>query len=373
MDFNTVNTYQRLGIPSNVIHTVLVILIVLLLAPYVRGLDFKIFIVPDFPPNIENLLKWIAPFLLLVYLTLFIPLWKTESIHVETSKKELPNSVYSKSKYRLQSTPDIILNELHRQNVNTGGIKIVPGINIHDLKKRVKLLNPQLSDENINNLVESARETAFSSKYAAPKEDEKLVNINELNVQGIKEWHIYLRLFLSKLGIVDIKNIDVLDVGIGNAYASQVFLDNCVSLTGVDISHDAINYAKDKLPNAVLKVGGAEDLKEIESFSIDLYISLRTYQSTLFDIKESLHEAYRVLAKGGGVVVSIPNIYLKKNDKGEIIDVLHGLIPLGSATPSVDFAMSIAEKIQEYMNLLGFMDIELNKESPFEIFIGARK
>lgn len=221
--------------------------------------------------------------------------------------------------------------------------------------------------------MESARETAFTSKYAAPKEDEKLVSITELKVQGIQEWHIYLEQFLSRLGVPDIKNIDVLDVGIGNAYASQVFLGSCASLTGVDISHEAITYAKNKLPNAVFKIGGAEDLKEIESFSMDLYISLRTYQSTLFDIKESLHEAYRVLAKGGGLVVSIPNMFLKKNDSGKIIGVLYGLIPPGSTAPSVEFAMQISEKIQEYMNLLGFKDVELYKESPFEIFIGARK
>jgi len=246
-------------------------------------------------------------------LILFIPVWKTRAVHVEVNEVDQTIAVHPKSKYRLQSTPDIILNELHRQNVNTGGIKIVYGVNIHDLKKRINILNPQLSNEKIDHLVGIARETAFTSKYAAPREDEKLVNIGGLGVQGIREWHTYLRLFLARLGIMDIKNIDVVDVGIGNAYASQVFLDNCASLTGVDISAEALNYAKDKLPNAALKIGSAEDLREIDSFSKDLYISLRTYQSTLFDIKESLHEAYRVLADGGGIVISIPNMFLKKN------------------------------------------------------------
>ncbi|WP_197026974.1 class I SAM-dependent methyltransferase [Methylomonas sp. 11b] len=367
------NTYQRIGIPDNVINTFLVITVVLLLAPYVGGLDFGIFKVPSFPPEIEKSLRWIAPVLFVLFLILFIPIWKTHTVHLEANNVEQQNAVHSKSKYRLQSTPDIILNELHRQNVNTGGIKIVPGVNIHDLKKRIKILNQQLSDEKIDHLVGFARETAFTSKYAAPREDEKLVNIAELGVQGIQEWHTYLCLFLARLGITDIKNIEVLDVGIGNAYASQVFLDNCASLTGVDISPEALNYAKDKLPNAVLKIGSAEDLKEIDSFSKDLYISLRTYQSTLFDIKESLHEAYRVLANGGGIVVSIPNMFLKKNEEGKFIGVLHGLIPPGSTVPSVDFAMHISEKIAEYMNLLGFQGVEVYKVSPFEIFIGATK
>ena len=129
-------------------------------------------------------------------------------------------------------------------------------------------------------------------------------------MDGISEWHIYLRSFLSNIGVVDISNINVLDVGIGNSYASQILLKECANLIGVDISQRALNYAQDKLKSSTLKVGSAENLKDIESFSIDLYISLRTYQSTLFDIKESLHEAYRVLAKGGGIVISIP-IYSK--------------------------------------------------------------
>lgn len=372
MEFSSVNTYQRLGIPDSVINTILVIAVALLLTPYVGGLDFGIFKVPSFPPAVQMPLKWGSPILFAAVLIMFIPLWKTGVHHVE-AKEVPPSSVNPKSKYRLQNTPDIILNELQRNNVNTGGIKIVPGVNVHDLKKRIKILNPQLSNEKIDNLVGSARETAFSAKYAAPREDEKLVDVTALGVAGIQEWPTYLGQFLSRLGITDIKNIDVLDVGIGNAYASRIFLDNCANLTGIDISQEALNYAKDKLPNATLKVGSAEDLREVDSFSKDLYISLRTYQSTLFDIKESLHEAYRVLANGGGIVISIPNMFLKKNDEGKIVRVLYGLIPPASTSPSVEFAMSIAEKIQDYLNLLGFKNVQVYKESPFELFVGAKK
>lgn len=372
MEFSSVNTYQRLGISESVIIIILLIAVALLAWPYFGGLDFGIFKVPNLPPDVQMPVKLGAPPLVVAVLIMFIPFWKTGIHHMEANKNP-QGSVNPKSKYRLQNTGDIILNELQRNNVNTGGIKIVPGVNVNDLKKRIKILNPKISNDEIDNLVCSARETAFSAKYAAPREDEKLVDVTVLGVAGIQEWHIYLGQFLSKLGITDIKNIDVLDVGIGNAYASRIFLDNCASLTGIDISREALNYAKDKLPNATLKVGSAEDLKDVDSFSKDLYISLRTYQSTLFDIKESLHEAYRVLANGGGIVISIPNMFLKKNDDGKIIGVLYGLIPPASTSPSEEFAMSIAEKIQDYLNLLGFKSVQVHKESPFEIFVGAKK
>lgn len=114
-------------------------------------------------------------------------------------------------------------------------------------------------------------------------------------------------------------------------------------------------------------------MKDIESFSVDLYISLRTYQSTLFDVKESLHEAYRVLAKGGGIVISIPAMYLKKDNNGKIISVLKGLIPQGSSVPIFEYAMQVSEKIEGYLKILGFRDVIIGSESPFEIYIGARK
>ena len=373
MYLKTLSTYQKFGVPDKLINTIFVLLLILLIAPYGGGLDFGIFKVPVLPLNFENLLKWLAPFLLFIYVLLFIPFWKVAAETIQESEDKKPEPVHPSSKYILQSTPDIILNELQKSDVNTDGIKIVSGFNINDLKKRIKILNLKLSNEKITTLVESARKIAFSSKYAAPKEDEKLENINDLKVEGIAEWQIYLKNFLLELGISGVVNIEVIDVGIGNAYASLAFLKECTNLTGVDISQEAIKYAKDKLHNAKIKIGSAENLKDIESFSVDLYISLRTYQSTLFDVKESLHEAYRVLAKGGGIVISIPAMYLKKDNNGKIISVLKGLIPQGSSVPSFEYAMQVSEKIEGYLKILGFRDVIIGSESPFEIYIGARK
>jgi SAM-dependent methyltransferase len=371
MDFKTVSTYKRLGVPDALINTIFVVIIILVLAPYVEGVDFRVFKVPVFSAPMIALLRWIGPVLLAGYLVLFLPVWQLASESkpgVQSAK-----AVHPGSKYVLQSTPDIILNELQKFNVNTDGIEIVSGFTVNDLKKRVSILNPQLSSDSINRFVELARETAFTTKYAAPKEDEKLERIDKLQLVGIAQWHTYLQHFLYKLGIAEVSNINVIDVGIGNAYASQIFLSLCAHLTGVDISQEALNFARTKLPSAKLTIGCAENLIDIESFSYDLYISLRTYQSTLFDMKESLHEAYRVLAKGGGVVISIPVMYLKKDDAGNIIDILKGLIPQGQSIPSLDYAIDIARTIEKYMTILGFRDIEIDTQSPFEIYIGARK
>lgn len=219
MYLKTLSTYQKFGVPDKLINTIFVLLLILLIAPYGGGLDFGIFKVPVLPLNFENLLKWLAPFLLFIYVLLFIPFWKVAAETIQESEDKKPEPVHPSSKYILQSTPDIILNELQKSDVNTDGIKIVSGFNINDLKKRIKILNLKLSNEKITALVESARKIAFSSKYAAPKEDEKLENINDLKVEGIAEWQIYLKNFLLELGISGVVNIEVIDVGIGNAYS----------------------------------------------------------------------------------------------------------------------------------------------------------
>ena len=88
MEFKTVNTYQRLSVPSNVIHTIFVLIIILLLSPYVGGIDFGFFKVPAFPPEIELLFKWVAPFLFVVFLMLFIPIWKSDSVRIEEQEEQ---------------------------------------------------------------------------------------------------------------------------------------------------------------------------------------------------------------------------------------------------------------------------------------------
>jgi len=373
MNFKTVSTYQRVGVPPQLITVFFLFLIALVIAPYAGGVDFGGFKVPVLPFELKHKLKWIAPLLLAMATLLFIPIWKSNYVEDRKVDKTENEIVSPKSKYRLQSVPDIILNELQKRNINTDGIKIVSGFNINDLKKRIKILNSSLSDDEITLLVNSARETAFTTKYAAPKEDEKLEDVTNFNVEGISDWQIYLHHYLSTLGISEVSNIEVLDVGIGNAYASQIFLTKCASLTGIDISQSALTYAKDKLPNARLEIGSAENLENVKSFSIDLYVSFRTYQSTLFDVKESLHEAYRVLAIGGAIIISIPIMYLKKDDTGKIQNVLKGLIPQGASVPSFDYAMQVSERITVYMKILGFSCTEIYYDSPFEIYIGARK
>lgn len=302
------NTFDLLNFPPQVIGLVFTFSLILLVSPYFEGLDFGIFKVPNFSLTFKRFLQFFGPPFFIFTLFLFFPLWKSE--HID----DIENiSVESSSKYRIQSISDIVKNESSIHGININGIKIGDRFTINDLENICsKVYYPNLPDLDICNTLRSARAKAFTVKYADPGQDEKLVDISQINIEGLKEWDEYFKELAKDLKIDDFNSIDVLNVGIGNGHADHKLLKNCVSSIGVDISTKALEYARAKLPNMSLYECAAEDMNIILNSTIDLYLSFRTYQSSLFDRRASLHEAYRVLRNGGIAIVSIPIMYLKK-------------------------------------------------------------
>ena len=96
----------------------------------------------------------------------------------------------------------------------------------------------------------------------------------------------------------------------------------------------------------------AEDLSNIKTSSVDLYLPFRTFQSTLVDRRAAVHEAYRVLRKGGVAIISIPILYLKENG-----EALQGLIPPDSYKPKIEYAKEIVKRIKEYMEIINFYKV----------------
>ena len=72
----------------------------------------------------------------------------------------------------------------------------------------------------------------------------------------------------------------------------------------------SLEAAKERLPHARTFVADGERLVFIRTSSQDVYISLRTYQSSYFDVVTGVREAYRVLRFGGLFVVSVANAFV---------------------------------------------------------------
>ena len=101
----------------------------------------------------------------------------------------------------------------------------------------------------------------------------------------------------------------VLDLGCGCGYGAAILADRgAADVVGVDASPEAIGYSRERYarPNARFEVMDARAL-EFPDGAFDLVVSFEVLEH-LGDHERFLDEAARVLAAGGGFLVSTPNV-----------------------------------------------------------------
>lgn len=99
----------------------------------------------------------------------------------------------------------------------------------------------------------------------------------------------------------------VLDVGSGTGYGSAELANTAVSVTGIDVSGEAVAYATEKYarPNLIFQEASATALPFADG-SFDLVVAFEVIEH-LTNWADLIREARRVLAPGGQFVVSTPN------------------------------------------------------------------
>lgn len=358
------STLDVLGIPKEFGVVLLTLALIPVLSPYLGGKDLGIIKIPEFSQTTAAVLRWLGPVLFVLVCLLFVPCWKRRSKPTIPT----PRAVDTDSKYRLQSIDDIVKAEAAAHGIHINGLQIGDRLHINDLKRICRAWFPERSPAEICSVLRAARAKAFSCKYAEPKEDEKLKDVSSIKIDVLKPWQVYFVSLLRDLGVKDPNELDVLDVGIGNGHPEEPFLSGLHAFRAVDISDDALQYARKKYRQMTSFVCPAEDLSPIGNGSVDLYLSLRTYESTLFDRRTALHEAYRVLRIGGIIVLSVPIMFVREGG-----EVLAGLIPPRSSEPNMEYARQVVARIHDYLTILNFRDARIDGRSPFEIFLSARR
>ncbi len=140
---------------------------------------------------------------------------------------------------------------------------------------------------------------------------------SELGELSMEHWHRYA----SCAGIV--RGLKVLDVACGEGYGSSLLARSAASVSGVDISVEAVAHAQ-------AEYGGVQNLSFIrasaadlpfEDASFDAVISFETLEH-LFEQDQMLAQIRRVLKPGGFLIISSPNkaIY---SDKREFVNEFH--------------------------------------------------
>jgi SAM-dependent methyltransferase len=107
----------------------------------------------------------------------------------------------------------------------------------------------------------------------------------------------------------------ILEIGSGTGIQTEKLLRRLDSITGIDISEDLLEFARQRAPKALLKVMDAHKL-EFEDNSWDAIVGVSILHHLEWD--RCLLECYRTLKPGGVLRFSEPNllnpqIFLQKN------------------------------------------------------------
>lgn len=287
---------------------------------------------------------------------------------VELQRKILEQNSYSfaKSKqsikYNLFYFENRISNSIMKKLKERGFFVSREEINAN--KSRFLLTNVictkyKLEYEKANSIVYDVISEAFNDKYATYN---YLADTRSLD----SAWKDH---FLSIYKQVDNNNLSmkhILNIGVGSGYEAVALFSKCPYITFVDIAQDGLEKLKEELPQSKIIMSSADDLSTIPDSSYNLYVSLRTYNSSFFDIKKALAEANRVLESNASIIISVANGFLNSKE--------HRIIP-GLIIPGTDFVdiyrgMDTVEMIQTGLFQLGFKNIKIYPTNT-EIYLSA--
>lgn len=255
---------------------------------------------------------------------------------------------------------DIILSELQRNGLDVNEIPYDWDVSIGDLTQYCRSFYSERIPWNLAEMLQRLRGLAYDKKYA----DYTYAK----DARGVTPaWQSEFRAVLARNDIGSLDDFRVVDVGIGNGLEGIGLLDNIAELTLVDVAPLSLEAAKVKFPSATAFVSDAADLAPIRRSSQDVYVSLRTYQSSYFDVTAGVREAYRVLRPGGLFVVSIANAFLGEGDA-----VVPGLVIPHTSIVDRDRPFEVAERIRRQLTIMRFDDVGLYSGRT-EVFVFGRR
>lgn len=214
--------------------------------------------------------------------------------------------------------------------------------------------------DDASKLVSLAMSEAFDEKYATYNYSD---DARSLSV----DWKNNFLTIYDKMLLSSMESKNILDVGVGSGNEAIALFSDCSNITFVDIAPNGLEKIKKQMPNSNIVVSRAENLTTLINNSYDIYISLRTYNSSFFNVKQAISEAYRVLKKDGIIIISIANGFLCPKDEY----IIPGLIIPGTEFVDIYRGFDMIKNLSTELCNNGFEDINFFPTN-IELFLTAK-
>lgn len=260
--------------------------------------------------------------------------------------------------------PELIIDYLHQNGIDY--ISYLPNeldANIEDVIAycQEQACKNNIYDMDFKNIIMNAISWGYDMRYYA-----KVTETDERSKYQSEFVSVFSEI-LQHAGITDFNLKKIIVVGIGNGLECKLLFNKVKDISIVDIAQYSLKKAKSVLQQATAYQCLASDLNVFSDCTFDVYISLRTYMSTYFNIPVSLIEANRVLVAGGLIIVSVACGYI--NSMGKYCYGLYNPHTELLENSRPDMFVKI---ITDNLKTLQFKDIRIKKSST-EIFIYAVK
>lgn len=225
-------------------------------------------------------------------------------LRIDRSDQELRPADLAVGQLVSVSIDTVIEAELAARGLNVGaGLQSLGDAPFGAALQWLRSCNPQERAAELAAALGAARSLAFTTKYLDYRWEEDIRSV-------LPGW---TDRFFDAVGHVfeDTGAAPILVIGGGvGGEAERLWNRFATRVTFADVSKPMVDTALSQAPRAGGVVADAEELKGLPDERFGVYVSLRAYQSFLFDTSRALLEANRVLSPGGHMVVSISDGYL---------------------------------------------------------------
>lgn len=200
-----------------------------------------------------------------------------------------------------------------------------------------------------NDVVREALSAAFDAKYGAYDYARDARSADPAWVESFMSVH-------RSLAAAPLASAKVINVGVGSGTEAGALFSECLNVTFVDIAKQGLRNIHERLPFSRTLVASADDLSAIPSDSYELYVSLRTYNSSFFDTYAAASEACRVLKPGGRAIISVANGFLNTEGDGVVVP---GLILPGTDFVDLYRGLDTARSVLADLEKVGFEGVRI--------------